>query len=786
MSEKIVSPGVFTRENDLSFLPQGIAQIGAGIIGPTAKGPAFVPTIVTSWQDYLDKFGNPDLKSYVPYTVKHYLKNSGRATVVRVAGFEGYKAQAIELFFTPTTGSYSGSKILGATILHGFNTASNLSQWALNTSSVIPGDVLSFALSSGSIKYTCSLNPNSDSYVTYVLGTYPENGTQRHLYVYTADNSKIFSKIAEEYSLHPTWTGSVSKSVLTLAVDLSGNENSPAYTEPETPFIKSQLGTDLFKFVHFNAGESDVYVSIDNIKFSGEIGGTEYGSFTVLVRKLGDTDLKPNVIETFANCDLNPDSPNFIARRIGDMKRWIANDENGFPKVYTSGNFPNRSKYIRVEMGDSYGATEVPFGFGDYYSPIIGETGYKLTHRLVQKDNQFDTGSNAVEAFKFKYYLGFDQTDKDNLFVLKPVPKTATLLVGSGFKLSDAEMQSGSGATTATTHWTTSAPAKSRKFSVAFQGGFDGFNPVIPKNVGADITAANVMGFNCSTAVSTGTLAYRKAIDTLANPDEYDINLLVLPGILNSLHGNVIEYAIDMVESRGDSFLLLDCVGIEGTISEAIDSISQLDTNYAATYYPWIKMYDSDSKKELWAPPTVFMPSILAFNDRVGAPWFAPAGLNRGGITEAIDIYTRLTNEEKNLLYEGRINPIVSFINQGIVVWGQKTLQVKASALDRINVRRLLIETKKYIASATKYLVFEQNTVQTRTRFINIVRPYLESIKQKQGLYLFSVVMDETNNTNDVIDRNMMVGSIYLQPSKTAEMIVLDFNITNTGATFGA
>ena len=194
----------------------------------------------------------------------------------------------------------------------------------------------------------------------------------------------------------------------------------------------------------------------------------------------------------------------------------------------------------------------------------------------------------------------------------------------------------------------------------------------------------------------------------------------------------------------------------------------------------------NDNTKYIWVPPTVVIAAVMAFNDKVGAPWYAPAGLNRGGIPEATQVYTRLTQAERDDLYDGRVNPIVTFINQGIVTWGQKTLQVKASALDRINVRRLLIELKKYIASATKYLVFEQNTVQTRTRFINIVTPYLDSVQQKQGLYTFKVVMDETNNTPDVIDRNMMVGTIWLQPTKTAEMIKIDFNITPTGATFGA
>jgi len=179
------------------------------------------------------------------------------------------------------------------------------------------------------------------------------------------------------------------------------------------------------------------------------------------------------------------------------------------------------------------------------------------------------------------------------------------------------------------------------------------------------------------------------------------------------------------------------------------------------------------------------MPAVFAANDRVAAEWFAPAGLNRGGLSGAVAVLQRLTQADRDNLYEGKVNPIVQFPGQGIVVFGQKTLQDKPSALDRINVRRLLLTVRKYIASTSRYLIFEQNTSTTRNRFLNIVNPYLESIQQRQGLYAFKVVMDASNNTPDTIDRNFLNGSIYLQPTKTAEFIQIDFNIMPTGASFG-
>ena len=235
---------------------------------------------------------------------------------------------------------------------------------------------------------------------------------------------------------------------------------------------------------------------------------------------------------------------------------------------------------------------------------------------------------------------------------------------------------------------------------------------------------------------------------------------------------------------REDVFYIADFVGASATIADAVAQADSVDTNYAGTYYPWIKTIDTNTNKVVTVPPSVLLPAVYAQSDRLGAEWFAPAGLNRGGIPGAIQVVNRLTHSERDTLYESNVNPIAAFPGQGISAFGQKTLQAKASALDRINVRRLLINLKKFVASTSRFLVFEQNTAQTRQRFLSTVNPYLESVQQRQGLYAFRVVMDETNNTPDVIDRNILAGAIYLQPAKTAEFIIIDFNVLPTGATF--
>ena len=220
------------------------------------------------------------------------------------------------------------------------------------------------------------------------------------------------------------------------------------------------------------------------------------------------------------------------------------------------------------------------------------------------------------------------------------------------------------------------------------------------------------------------------------------------------------------------------------TIQQSVDGVKALDTNYSGVYYPWVKILDSSDNTPVWVPPSVALTGVFSFNDQIGQEWFAPAGLNRGGLTIATEAKTRLTHSERDKLYENRVNPIATFPGQGVTVFGQKTLQAKPSALDRINVRRLLINLKKFIASTSRFLVFEQNTTATRNRFLNVVNPYLESVQSNSGLSAFRVVMDDSNNTPDEIDRNRLVGQIFIQPTRTAEFIVLDFVVQPTGATF--
>jgi len=279
---------------------------------------------------------------------------------------------------------------------------------------------------------------------------------------------------------------------------------------------------------------------------------------------------------------------------------------------------------------------------------------------------------------------------------------------------------------------------------------------------------------------------YSNMLSLLANQDDYQYNLMLLPGLTDTAHTSQITTAISNAQSRGDHLVIIDPENFASNVVGAVGTADGRDTSYAAMYWPWLRTIDPDSGENVWVPASTMMGGVFAFNDNAAEPWFAPAGINRGGLGTVIQAERKLSATNRDDLYDGNINPIATFPGTGVVVYGQKTLQKKSSALDRVNVRRLLIELKGYISQIGQNLVFEQNTAATRNNFLAQVNPYLESVQARQGLYAFKVIMDESNNTPDVIDRNQLVGQIYIQPTRTAEFIYLDFNLQPTGATFPA
>ena len=291
-----------------------------------------------------------------------------------------------------------------------------------------------------------------------------------------------------------------------------------------------------------------------------------------------------------------------------------------------------------------------------------------------------------------------------------------------------------------------------------------------------EITADNIQG-----VLATD---YNKSLDLLTNKDDYKFNLLTVPGLNNSDHGTQVSKAVTVAETRQDCIAVIDLDGYNTNVNTIVNGASGFDSSYAATYWPWLQTVTGG--RTVWVPASTLIPGVYAFTDKSSDAWFAPAGLTRGALGNVTKAERKLTAGNRDTLYAANVNPIATFPGSGVVVFGQKTLQKRASALDRVNVRRLLISLKSFISQVADNLVFEQNSIATRNSFLTQVNPYLESVQQRQGLYAFKVVMDETNNTADVVDRNELVGQIFLQPTKTAEFIVLDFNVLPTGATFPA
>ena len=789
MAERIVSPGVFTREKDLSFLPQGISEIGAALIGPTEMGPAFVPTLIRNFGEFEEIFGKENQDFYVPFTAKQYLRSAGAVTIVRVLGLGGYANDTVSLGLKGDNGHFVVATLKpsrGATDPDNLEIAGPGSA-SLSTSHNLKN---AFRIDVNGTAYTASFDTSSADYIGKVFSEDPQDAN-KEVYLYS------------NFQAQQNATSSAAQ----VTIASGSDENfSTDYSVACTPSIQSQLvnsaRTSLFKVKTRSHGtdmNSKYRVGISDVKRPADVPGSDYGSFTlqVIVNNPGETD-DGTILETFSNLNFDEESTNYLPRVIGD--RYVTIDSNG--KLTYNGDYPNQSKYVYIsDFGNLTGISKdlVPMGFDKLTVPhttsLVSANGSgSMTFPVVSLKGLTAAASssqvNSRGTFDRNVFYGFDFANTNNSEYLAPTSSGAgtgnntTMSLEDCLGNNDASVLGSTFANGATKISLTNSSFQQRKFAVPFQQGFDGSNPATERKIGTNITSTNTQGFDLSTSTSNGTLGYRRAINAISNPDEFDINLLSTPGVIHSIHSSVTNHAIDKIEDRADAFFILDGSPYGATIQQAINNVQALDSNYVGTYYPWVKILDSVKGKPTWVPPSVVLPGVYANNDRIGQEWFAPAGLNRGGLTEVLEAQTRLTNSERDDLYENRINPIASFPGQGVVVFGQKTLQGKPSALDRINVRRLLINLRKFIASTSRFLVFEQNTSATRNRFLNIVNPFLEQVQAHSGLTAFRVVMDDSNNTPDVVDRNQLVGQIFIQPTRTAEFIVLDFVVQPTGAAF--
>jgi len=779
MAKVAVSPGVYTKEIDDSFQPAaGGGAIGAALIGQTKKGPAFSPTIVSSFGEFKERFGGTDPSLYMPYAAKAYLRNASTLTVTRILGRATAESGNSILLAFPTTGSLSAdaatlsatNTVLGVLKFRGDLEEALLSGSPSNFTLAIPGK--------GVTATNLSMTESSNNYIGKMLGTDPVESkagdTLTAVYVDAVYDYKVGD-------ITGTISGAAALSEMASATAEFTNVTGGFSPAQSTMVVSQNYGGtvhnlfEVFTLADGNGAEREIKIGITQV----DLTTTAAPEFTVVVRAFGDNDLDPVVLEQFT-VNLSPSSKQFIGRVIGDREPAYDFTQTP-PELLFNGDFPNRSKFIRVKVQDGFPADARPSGF----KGVPKFDGGPGVPDLPTKQDHRNPAGAAVDANVFA------GTDFSIGGVDDRIKKTTTSASGSSSAdpgmlfISSTADYSGSASLAATyliidqvgSNSGNFSSTNKLRFSFPVYGGWDGYDPRTDK----------------LTSLNDGTVSadFVQAIDILSNDTEYDFNLIAVPGVHSSGAGQVPDRVIDMVTTRGDAFYILDISdatttgsGLALSIAAAQSEVDKYDTNYAATYYPWVRVNDVDNDRIVWVPPSVEVLSAYAFNDRVAQPWWAPAGFNRGGVENVIEARRRLTQGQRDDLISKNVNPIATFPGQGIAVWGQDTLQKKASLLSKVNVRRMLLEVRKTIAGFSRLFVFEPNNPSVRRRLETMINNYLTEVQAANGLTEFRATLDESTTTPDLIDRNTMKGVIALKPTAAAEIILLDFSVNSSGAVF--
>jgi hypothetical protein len=700
--------------------------------------------------------------------------------------------------------------------------------------------------------FETSMSAASSKYITKVLGVDNFGKSRNEVPVFVEE---VYPSTLN-YAFNQGYIRGLNCDLISLPGARSQDPSSIAYNvtqykAPQTPYLVSELRGNkvynLFRFISISDGNSantEVKVSIANLSFNNM-------TFDVLVRNFFDTDANPVVIEKFTNCNMDPLSNNFVAKKIGS----------------SDGEYALISRYIMVEMADEAPIDAIPCGFYGYtqreYSSVLNpspvpifKTKYYFPGEVIYNP-PFGASTNTTESagdIVRRSYLGFSsQFGVDDAFLQYkgtqnpinwvvsplPVPGEQWNYLSKGF-----HMDSGATVVTISNSFQTSGQTAfecgvanfssdpetqenpyyfiySRKYTICFAGGFDGWDIYREHRTNQDRFQLGSSGFlagasasqrypnatgnglfkrivvqnNIQDFANTDYYAYLLGILTFANPESTNINVFATSSIDYVNNSNLVEEAIDMVQfSRADSVYIAttpdyqmftpDATNSLDIIysQEAVDNLDNtgIDSNYTATYYPWILTRDTVNNTQIYLPPTGEVCRNLALTDNIAFPWFASAGYTRG-LVNSIKARVKLTQEDRDTLYQGRINPIATFADVGTVIWGNKTLQVADTALNRLNVRRLLLQARKLISAVAVRLLFEQNDQIVRQQFLDSVNPILDSIRRDRGLYDFRVTV---SSTPEDLDRNTLTGKIYLKPTKALEFIDIEFFITPTGASF--
>jgi hypothetical protein len=666
--------------------------------------------------------------------------------------------------------------------------------------------------------YSVSMNPDSSSFITNVLGTGAKDKKTK-VWV-EATYPDLIKKIDAE-----GWGYAINTQLIKANTSLYTNYRTTAgsdfkFKTPETPWVVSQLKGNtvnrLFKFISISDGDAanqEIKISLANIN-------PLTLEFDVLVRQFYDTDAAPNILETYSKVNLIKGTNNYIAQAIGS----------------SDGEYDLQSQYIMVEVDSEQHLDSFPAGFegiwlNDYTtgattkSPVTNYNGiapaiqYKTKYNQNERIPRVYLGISAtaydapgvIGAGINQNFFNFDGYSNDSPpasgytkskgFHMDSgatgVYYDGAQLIGS-FEVGAGQFQSITDIIDPLNPYFTLA---SRKFTFAPAGGFDGWDINRGSRTTGDLYTQQGIyrGSNNPLIPAYNDFqAWETAINTYSNPENVTINVFATPGINWSDQNVMVLDTINMIATqRTDTLYVIDTPFIDipkttgnnqQDVLAAQDVVDLLDTagidsNYACTYFPWIQIRDTQNNVNVVIPATGEVVKAMAFTDNTAFPWFAPAGLQRG-VTDARKSQYKMSLEARDILYAGRINPMADFAEAGTAIFGQKTLQVRESALNRINVRRLLLQLKVLIANIAIRLVFEQNDQTTIDQFLSKATPVLDTVKRERGLTDFRIKMDDTINTPETIDRNELFGEIFIKPTRAVEFIGITFTITPSGASF--
>ena len=761
MAETLISPGVLARENDQSQITSQPIQAGAALVGPTVKGQVNIPRLITTYSEYQADFGTTFDSGSDQYTfltsisAYNYFQNGGNTLLVtRVQSGSFTEATSSTIFNDQESGAVNvGTNVFGSFTSGGESGALFESTATPTTSGTGTGIVLAVTASSANGKLlatadallasvTTQVAGGAAATYTAVLGTGSASGT-------TCLATVILSDATTVSSITVTTTGSGFTAADTITFPSSSlGASASGGTDPVFTLVAGDLFVETVGTQVTTAGTG--YAVGNTLTVAAADMGTPSADLVLTLVDADIVDANAFTLESIGqgiimNSAGSENSQGALVSGSNNNLRWeITSPDTAsgtFSVIVRQGNDTTRAKSVL----ESFNNVSLDPKSSNYISRIIGDQkkvvrGAGTADVYLQTSGSYPNASRYIRVKEVNY-------------------KTPNYFDNSG---------------TAQTQFTASIP-------VAASGTFGDAQGTI---LTGDGKYYNEIDGNDTQGLVGGN--YTTAFNLLANKDDYRYNLISAPGLYQADYSSVLNTLVANTENRGDNIVILDLEGYDSSITAVSQTAASKDTSYAASYWPWCMVTDPDSGQRVWVPASTLIPGVYASNDRTAEAWFAPAGINRGGLGAVIQAERKLTQNNRDTLYQNKVNPIATFPGRGVVVFGQKTLQTQASALDRVNVRRLLIALKNYISQVADNLVFEQNSAATRNIFLAQTNPYLESVQQRQGLYAFKVVMNESNNGPDVVDRNELRGAIYVQPTKTAEFIYLDFNILPTGVEFPA